>query len=304
MTSLVSIPGCVALHLPARGVAAVPMANGDLHLTLLPADPPSRKEEILTLSVGSSAFVVAKNSPVQRIQSKNEHPSFVFTPAPPEGGQSIGQVRIDMSDSSSPEAWERVEEGCRALEAELKAHNAWEDKELFVDDEYETDGPITGPKAGWGETIASSVMGGASWLVGRLTGAVAPEQTLPTSAPQAPGAHAHVPVQPHHVEEQPADFKTIAADSWTQAGIAARGISEAAVQVGGAIGQQARTAVGGMREQPAGPENVGASHVTSPTNSTAAAVLNAPSAPTGPIGEEDIAAKAEKKEDKKVPVPA
>ncbi len=99
MTSLVTIPGTVALHLPARGAAPVPMANGDLHLTLLPADPPTRKEDVLTLSVGSSAFVVAKNSPVQRIRSKNEHPSFVFTPAPPEGGQSIGQVRIDMTDS-------------------------------------------------------------------------------------------------------------------------------------------------------------------------------------------------------------
>lgn len=99
MTSLVSIPGTVALHIPARGVAPVTLDYGDLRLTLLPADPPTRPTDTLTLSVGTSAFVLAKNSPVQRIRSKNEHPSFVFTPAPPEGGQSIGQVRIDMSDS-------------------------------------------------------------------------------------------------------------------------------------------------------------------------------------------------------------
>lgn len=296
MTSLVSIPGCIALHLPARGAAPVPMANGDLHLTLLPADPPTRKEDVLTLSIGASAFIVAKNSPVQRIQSKNEHPSFVFTPAPPEGGQSIGQVRIDMSDSTSPEAWEKVEDGCHALEAELKAHNAWEEKELFVDDEYETDGPVTGPKVGWGETIASSVMGTASWLVGRLTGATAPESTLPTTAPKEPGMQ--VPAQAQNMEEQSADFKT-------QASIAARGIGEAAVQVGGAIGQQARTAVGSMRDQPAAAttESAGTLHVT-PAASATAAVLNAPSAPTGPIEEGGKAsAEAEKKEDK-VPVAA
>lgn len=99
MSSLVNIPGAIALHLPAKGAEPVPLANGDLNLTLLPAEPPKRPAETVTLSVGSSTFILAKNSPVQRIRSKNEHPSFVFTPAPPEGGQSIGQVRIDMSDS-------------------------------------------------------------------------------------------------------------------------------------------------------------------------------------------------------------
>jgi hypothetical protein len=217
----------------------------------------------------------------------------------------------------SPEAWERTEEGCRALEAELKAHNAWEDKVLFVDDEYETDGPITGPKSGWGESLASSVMGGASWLVGRLTGAQAPEPTLPTSAPQAPGTRAPAPLHP---EEQPADFKAAAAESWTQAGIAARGIGQAAVQVGGAIGEQARAAVGTLREQapapvakdgPAPPAKDGAvvSPVTSPTTSATTAALDAPSAPSAPAVKEEVAvAKASteegKKEDKKEPVAA
>lgn len=100
MTSLVSIPGTVALHIPARGAAAVPMDYGDLRLTLLPADPPERPTDVITITVGTSTFIVAKNSPVQRIRSKNEHPSFVFTPAPPrEGAESIGQIRIDMADS-------------------------------------------------------------------------------------------------------------------------------------------------------------------------------------------------------------
>lgn len=185
------------------------------------------------------------------------------------------------------------------LEAELKAHDAWEDKELFVDDEYETDGPMTGPKSGWGETIASSVVGGASWLVGRLTGGSAPEPTLPTSVPQAPGTHAPAPAQ--HGEEQPADFKTMAADSWTQAGIAARGIGEAAVQVGGAIGQQARSAVGGLREQapapvdkdglaPSAMDGATVAPATSPSTSATTAALDAPSAPSAPAVKEEVAA--------------
>lgn len=98
MTTLITIPAVTAFHLPAPGATPVPLAQGDLALSLLPAAPPTRPAEVLTLSIGSSAFVLARNSPVQKTKSKNEHPSFVFTPAPRDDGRSIGQVRIDMKD--------------------------------------------------------------------------------------------------------------------------------------------------------------------------------------------------------------
>lgn len=184
----------------------------------------------------------------------------------------------------------------------------WEDKELFVDDEYETDGPVTGPKVGWGESISSAVLGGASFLVSRLTGRAAPEPSLPTTAPAT-----HIPTAPAAQHgEQPSDFKSMAADSWNQASIAARGIGEAAVAVGGALGQQARSAVDGLREQapappnkdsPAPPAKNGASldPVDAPTTSATTAALDAPAAGGAPAAKEETAtAKAEAAETKAV----
>lgn len=98
MSTLITIKNATALHLPAPGATPVPLAHGDLHLNLLPAAPPERPVDTLIITVGASSFPLAPNSPVQRTRSKNEHPSFIFTPAPPAGGQSIGQVRIDMAD--------------------------------------------------------------------------------------------------------------------------------------------------------------------------------------------------------------
>lgn len=204
-----------------------------------------------------------------------------------------------LTRRTSPEAWERTEQGCAALEAELKAHGVWEDKELFVNDEYETDGPVTGPKAGWGETISSTFLGGASFLVSRLTGHTA-EPTLPTTAPAGPASRSPVAPAPH-AEQQP----TSPTGLWDQASIAARGIGEAAVQVGGALGQQAQRAVEGLREQapapvskdsPAASANSGAalSPVTSPTTSATTAALDAPAAPSAPAAQEEReAAKAD-----------
>lgn len=153
---------------------------------------------------------------------------------------------------------------------------------LFVDDEYETDGPVTGPKPTWGESISSTFLGGASFLVSRITGR-APEPTLPTTAPAS-----HAPVAPAtRGDSQPADFKTMATDSLTQASIAARGLGEAAVQVGSALGQQAQKAVEGFRESHAAPSPVAkdspalpakdaASPVGAPSGSAATSPVDAP----------------------------
>lgn len=97
MTTRVAIPGATAYHLPAPGAKPVALAEGDLALIVLPAAPP-RKDETLTLTVGESTFVLSRNAPVQRTNSKDEHPSLVFSPAPLSDGRLIGQVRIDFRD--------------------------------------------------------------------------------------------------------------------------------------------------------------------------------------------------------------
>jgi hypothetical protein len=49
----------------------------------------------------------------------------------------------------------------------LRAYKLWDDKILFVNDEYETTGE---PVKGWGETVASTLAGGASFLAGKIAG--------------------------------------------------------------------------------------------------------------------------------------
>jgi hypothetical protein len=99
MTTLLTIRGTTAYHIPAPGIAPVPLAAGDLTLSLIPAFPPTRPADSVTLTVGASTFVLTKNAPVQRTNAKSEHPSLMFTPAPLADGRTIGQVRIDMQDS-------------------------------------------------------------------------------------------------------------------------------------------------------------------------------------------------------------
>lgn len=98
MTTLLTLPGSTAYHLPAPGAPPVPLARGDLTLSLLPADPPRRAAEQLALSVGQTSFLLAPNSPVRKTKSNAQHASLIFTPAPPAEGQGIGTVRIDMKD--------------------------------------------------------------------------------------------------------------------------------------------------------------------------------------------------------------
>lgn len=277
MTSLITIPDTTALHLPARGVPPVPLAHGDLSLLLLPASDSSSKDS-LSITVGKSTFVLAPNSPVQRTRSNAEHPSFIFTPAP-VGGQSIGQVRIDVPDSTSPEAWERTNAACAALEAELKAHGVWESKTLFVDDEYETDGVVTGPKVGWGESIASAVLGGASSLVGKLTGKHE-EPALPTAQPV--GYH------------QPQDFRSMATESLKQATIAAKGVGSAAYAVGSTLGQQAKSTIEGYTAPAVPDKDAPPPPAKESTTSATAGALDAPAATSAPaVLEDKVATKAE-----------
>lgn len=166
---------------------------------------------------------------------------------------------------------------------------------LFVDDEYETGGPITGPKVGWGESIASNVLWAGNALASRLTGRAAAEPVLPTSAPatysytatlaspntQAPAA---APASPTD------EFKALASNSWHQATIAAQGLGAAAVAVGGALGEQARHTIDSLGTAGGPPAATQAASPTTPTTAPpppppaakAAEVVAEVAEPTGP----------------------
>ena len=98
MTTLIDIPSCTALHLPTATSDPLPLSTGDLSLTLLPANPPTHPSATITLTIGSSSFPLLPNSPIQKIQSKDEHSSYIFTPIPADGGAGIGRVKILMKD--------------------------------------------------------------------------------------------------------------------------------------------------------------------------------------------------------------
>ncbi|ORY25173.1 senescence-associated protein-domain-containing protein [Naematelia encephala] len=167
MTTLIAIPATRALHIPKPGAEPIPLSSGELVLTLIPANPPAHPSSTLTLSIGTASFPLLPNSPVQKTETNHEHSTYVFKPVPADGGAEIGQVRIFMKDSHSQGEWEATQALCAKFEATLKEHGVWEEKTLFVDDEYETAGQSDKT---WGETIASTVTGLGHALAERLGG--------------------------------------------------------------------------------------------------------------------------------------
>ena len=98
MTTLIEIPGCTAFHIPTPVSQALPLSSGDLSLTLIPANPTGHPSSTVTITIGASSFPLFPNSPLQKIQSKEEHASYIFTPVSPDGGEAIGRVKIVMKD--------------------------------------------------------------------------------------------------------------------------------------------------------------------------------------------------------------
>jgi hypothetical protein len=97
MSALITIGNTTALHLPTADAAPLPLANGDLTLVLIPANPPTHPSETLTVSIGASSFPLLPNSPLQKVKTIDEHPTFQFTPVPADGGAGVGQVRIQLA---------------------------------------------------------------------------------------------------------------------------------------------------------------------------------------------------------------
>lgn len=131
---------------------------------------------------------------MQKLRSKDEHPWYSFSPAPPapDGSKPVGQVRITTEHSTSPEQWEATEASLRSFEAHLRTHNVWDERTLFVDDEWETGGEA---KAGWGESFAQTIIGAGHSLASRIHGytdrhiaSTDPEQPAPPSETTANAA--------------------------------------------------------------------------------------------------------------------
>jgi len=97
MTTLAEIQNVKAYHLPVPGAEPVVLSTGTLYLSVIPANPPSHPSQTLALSVGASSFPVLPNTPIQKIEAKEEHPRYAFSPLPADGGAAIGRVKIVLS---------------------------------------------------------------------------------------------------------------------------------------------------------------------------------------------------------------
>jgi hypothetical protein len=63
--------------------------------------------------------------------------------------------RSGADGSANQIEWEQTELLAKKFEEALKANGVWDERALFVDDEWET--TTTGPKKGWGEALASNL---------------------------------------------------------------------------------------------------------------------------------------------------
>lgn len=100
MTSLIEIPSVRLEHLPTATSDPLPLATGNLSLTLLPPSP-THPAETLTLTVASSSFPLSPSSKIHKVHAPptlHAHATYVFSPAA-DGSSEVGQVRISMKDS-------------------------------------------------------------------------------------------------------------------------------------------------------------------------------------------------------------
>ncbi|KAL0243970.1 hypothetical protein I308_105233 [Cryptococcus tetragattii IND107] len=198
MSTLIEIPDCSVYHLPTPASDPLPLSSGTLTLVLLPPSPSTHNAETLTLTIGASSFPLSPKLPIQKLKSKDEHPWYSFSPAPPapDGSQPVGQVRFTTKHSKSQDEWEATEASLKSFEEYLQTHNVWDERTLFVDDEWETGGETTA-KPGWGETFAQTIIGAGHSLANRIheytdrhIAHTNPEQPAPPSETTANAARA------------------------------------------------------------------------------------------------------------------
>lgn len=121
---LITIPATRAFHLPPGG-APVLLAEGDLVLSLIPAHAPDHPRETITLTVGTASFPITHATPVVKVDTNEEHPSFAFRPV--VGGERAGKVKVVLKESTGPAEYERTEAMAMALEKQLKELGCWKE---------------------------------------------------------------------------------------------------------------------------------------------------------------------------------
>lgn len=75
----------------------------------------------------------------------------------------VEEIQADLGSANQNE-WEVTEELVKKFEAALKTHGVWDERVLFVNDEWET----SGPRKGWGETLAANMIWAGDALAQRL----------------------------------------------------------------------------------------------------------------------------------------
>lgn len=121
---LITIPTTKAYHVPPGG-APVLLAEGDLVLSVIPAQAPDHPKETITISVGNASFPLDHSTPVVKIETNAEHPSFAFRPV--IGGERAGKVKVSLKESTGPAEYERTEAMAMAFEKTLKELGCWKE---------------------------------------------------------------------------------------------------------------------------------------------------------------------------------
>ena len=140
---------------------------------------------------------------------------------------------VALIRSKNQDEWDAQEGLMSIFEKSLKEHNLYDQKVLFVDDEFERP-PNAAPTQGWGETVAGSITAASHSLAKRLN-------AFTDSRTQKPGATAP-PTAADEVSTSQTAPKPDAEGTWAQLNVAAKGLASAAGTFAGSLSTNAQKA--------------------------------------------------------------
>lgn len=166
MSTLITIHSVTAFHLPTKTSEPIPLANGDLVLTLVPSNPPATPTPTLTLTVGTTSFPISHDTPISATDTTSQHTAYIFTPTVPLPTPtstsdvtsteiaSVGHVKLVFKNSMNPAEFDETEALARHFEGILKEQNVWRETDYYTDDDTQTviGAAITGS---FGATLSS-----------------------------------------------------------------------------------------------------------------------------------------------------
>jgi hypothetical protein len=140
MSILITIQSVTAYHLPNKNSVPIPLAAGDLTLTVTEPNPPASTQQTLTLTVGNVSFPISDKTPVSATDTTSQHSAYIFTPAvpPTEPGAEaagMGLVKIVLKPSANQVQFDETEALARHFEQILKEHKAWHEWDYYDDDD-------------------------------------------------------------------------------------------------------------------------------------------------------------------------